>query len=174
MTTLSSLVDKKIVTREIATARLLKLSKNVPEYNDDIKIAFIKVLKAFPREKNELLRRAYAQHILKWLNERHQAKDLDLNHCIFDNQDFEISVSENLFQLFQNKSASMLSFEYANLTKANLRGADLTNADLAEAIGLTIEQLNTASCLHRVIGLDNSIVQKLILNNKTLFEKAKG
>ncbi|CAC9630348.1 hypothetical protein, partial [uncultured Gammaproteobacteria bacterium] len=98
---LQMLTDNMVVRREIATQRLIDLTKKAPEYKETVKLAFIKVLKSFPKKnmpnpdpqvKNtvpETERRSYAQHMLKWFNSNnYTAEDLDLDGCIFDLQDF--------------------------------------------------------------------------------------
>ncbi|WP_225879802.1 hypothetical protein [Abyssogena phaseoliformis symbiont] len=55
------LTNNKVVRHEIATQRLTNLVKKVPKYKEEIKLAFIKVLKSFPRKStSNYERRTYA------------------------------------------------------------------------------------------------------------------
>jgi hypothetical protein len=114
---------------------LIDLTKKAPEYKETVKLAFIKVLKSFPKKnipnpnpgmKNtwnientvpETERRSYAQHMLKWFNSNnYTAEDLDLDGCIFDLQDFTIEGNDpKLFKLFTEKQFKNLSFIDSNI-----------------------------------------------------------
>ncbi len=134
---LKMLTDDKVVRREIATQRLINLVKKVPEYKKDVKFAFIKVLKSFPRKELnnnnwELEKRTYAQYILKWFNDNnYTAKKLNLNDCIFDFQEFMIEERKSdLFKLFTDTERQFknISFKSADLSDANLSGAKYSQA----------------------------------------------
>lgn len=130
---LTMLTDDKIVRREIATLRLLNLVKKVPEYKETTKLAFIKILKE-PVGNDDTERRTYAQHILNWLGKEYSGEELDLNKCIFDNQDFIFKSHEiNPFKIFTEQRYKNLSFINADLRKVNLRDIDLQNANLKNA-----------------------------------------
>ncbi len=93
------------------------------------------MLKGFPRKKidnntNETERRTYAQYILKWFNDNnYTTKELDLDGCIFDLQDFTIAKDElDLFKLFTEYSFKSIGFFNANLQNANLKNVKFKHA----------------------------------------------
>lgn len=137
---LQMLTDNMVVRREIATQRLIDLTEKAPEYKETVKLAFIKVLKSFPKKNMpnpdpdigsivpETERRSYAQHMLKWFNSNnYTAEDLDLDGCIFELQDFTIEENnQKLFKLFTEKQFKNLSFIDSNIEE----GFDLTDVKL--------------------------------------------
>ncbi len=55
---LSMLADDKLISQEIAVQRLIKISESNPEYDETIKLAFIKRMKATYKEADEALAKA--------------------------------------------------------------------------------------------------------------------
>ena len=143
------LLDDRIVARELATSQLINLSKKVPAYNNEIKLAFINLLKTFKaktddEEEDDLIekeRRTYAQYILNWFNDKPDIKNLDLDGLVLDNQDFTIpEAKKDLFDFLRFKDLSnidenslLISYRGADLSGVNLREAYLKSADLRNA-----------------------------------------
>jgi hypothetical protein len=76
---LKMLTDDMVVRREIATKRLIDLAEKVPEYKEEIKLAFIKVLKSFPRQKDDDKTKSYHGYMLDYFKE--ECKLTDDNIC---------------------------------------------------------------------------------------------
>ena len=114
---LRMLADDKLVSQEIAVLRLIDISKKNKVYNDIIKLAFIKRMKAPYKEAKEAAekavekakaakksriqttkliietlqqveRRTYAQYIFRWLGKESNKGELDLVNLDLSCQDF--------------------------------------------------------------------------------------
>ena len=136
---LRMLADDKLISQEIAVLRLIDISKKTKIYDDTIKLAFIKRMKApYKYKENEF--RNYAQHIFCWLGERYRVKDkLDLVSLDLGYQDFRARDNDGKkIKHFRAKKGNYFVLDSVNLrgaklTGVDLRGADLTRADLTGA-----------------------------------------
>lgn len=128
------LMDGMVVSREIGTERLIKLSETTPQYNEEIKTAFLGVLKSFRANEDKKERRTYGEKILLWF---YKNKKLviseDFNGCVFDNQDFSSKNQEKVFHFFRKEIKLKLSFVSAKLTEMDLTGINLADANLIGA-----------------------------------------
>ena len=139
------LTDEKLVSQEIAVLRLIDISKKTKVYDDTIKLAFIKRMKA-PYKENEL--RNYAQYILGWFKKRYTVEGLDLKNLDLSYQDFTATDTElNMLQYGKNlvsnfviqKMLSVYNLDEAvisriDLSKVDLKGTNLKGADLRKVI----------------------------------------
>ena len=128
---LRMLADDKLVSQEIAVLRLIDISKKTKIYDDTIKLAFIKRMKA--RYKgNEF--RDYAQHIFCWLGKKYRVEDtLDLVSLDLSCQSFIAKDNKgNKIKYFRTKKGNYFVLDSVNLTGAKLKGVDLTEADLTK------------------------------------------
>ena len=185
---LRMLADDKLVSQEIAVLRLIDISKKNKVYNDIIKLAFIKRMKA-PYETEEVKevereiekykkdkfikaeqnwqikkklikvrRRTYAQYIFRWLGERYRVEDK------LDLVNLDLSYQD--FRARDNDGKKIKHFRakkgnYFVLDFVNLRGANLKEVDLTE-VDLREVDL-TAADLRGV----NLTAAKLIVANLT-------
>ena len=156
---LRMLADDKLVSQEIAVLRLIDISKKNKVYNDTIKLAFIKRMKA-PYETEEVKevekeiekykkdkfikaeqnwqikkklikvrRRTYAQYIFRWLGERYRVEDK------LDLVNLDLSYQD--FRARDNDGKKIKHFRakkgnYFVLDFVNLTGANLKEVDLTE------------------------------------------
>ena len=156
---LRMLADDKLVSQEIAVLRLIDISKKNKVYNDIIKLAFIKRMKA-PYETEEVKeveteiekykkdqfikaeqnwqikkklikvrRRTYAQYIFRWLGERYRVEDK------LDLVNLDLSYQD--FRARDNDGKKIKHFRakkgnYFVLDFVNLTGANLKEVDLTE------------------------------------------
>ena len=139
------LTDDKLVSQEIAVLRLIDISEKNKVYDDTIKLAFIKRMKASYKE-NEL--RNYAQYILGWFKKRYIVEGLDLKNLDLSYQDFTATDTElNMLQYGKNLVSNfviqkMLSADNLDesaisridLSEVDLKGTNLKGADLRKVI----------------------------------------
>ena len=133
------LTDDKLVSQEIAVLRLIDISKKTKVYDDTIKLAFIKRMKA-PYKENEL--RNYAQYILGWFKKRYTVEGLDLKNLDLSYQDFTATDTElNVLQYGKNlvsnfviqKMLSADNLDEAVISRIDLSGVDLKGTNLKGA-----------------------------------------
>ena len=159
---LENLTDKDPLKIEIGVFQLCNLSKSDDQFDDDIRLAFIKRMKNCPLESSEIeryeniidpsdrfhnemrkdqpdewkpkpgIRLTYAQYILQWLID-HQKHGLDLSGSDFSQQDFVID-NLPLGKIFtrKNKSNNCI-FVNADMYNTDLKNAYLVNADMHSA-----------------------------------------
>ena len=156
---LRMLADDKLVAQEIAVLRLIDISEKTKVYDDTIKLAFIKRMKA-PYETEEVKeveteiekykkdkfikaehnlqikkklikvrRRTDAQYIFRWLGERYRVEDK------LDLVNLDLSYQD--FRARDNKGNKIKHFKdkkgnYFVLDFVNLTGADLRDVNLTE------------------------------------------
>ena len=144
------LADDKLVSQEIAVLRLIDISEKNKIYNDTIKFAFIKRMKAPYKEAKEAAkksqmktakliikafqqveRRTYAQYIFRWLGKEYNKGELDLVNLDLSCQDFRAKDNKgHKIKHFRAKKGNYFVLDSVNLTGAKLKGVDLTEADL--------------------------------------------
>ena len=173
---LRMLADDKLISQEIAVLRLIDISKKNKIYNDTIKFAFIKRMKA-PYETEEVKevereiekykkdkfikaehnlqikkklikvrRRTYAQYIFRWLGERYRVEDK------LDLVNLDLSYQD--FRARDNDGKKIKHFKAKNgnyfvLDFVNLTGADLRDVNLTE-INFSVANL-IGSCFIRTV-----------------------
>ena len=159
---LRMLADDKIISQEIAVLRLIDISKKNKIYDDTIKLAFIKRMKAPYKEAKEakeavekakaakksriqttkliiealqqVERRTYAQYIFIWFLKKYKNKNLDLKNSDLSFQDFRAKDNKGKkIKYFRAKKGNYFVLDSVNLTGADLTGVDLTRADLTGA-----------------------------------------
>ena len=147
---LRMLADDKLISQEIAVLRLIDISKKTKAYNDTIKLAFIKRMKAPYKEAKEAAkksqiqttkliiealqqveRRTYAQYIFRWLGKEYNKGELDLVNLDLSCQSFIAKDNKgNKIKYFRTKKGNYFVLGSVNLTGADLTGVDLTGAKL--------------------------------------------
>ena len=150
---LRMLADDKLVSQEIAVLRLIDISKKNKVYNDIIKLAFIKRMKAPYKEAKEAAkksqmktakliikafqqveRRTYAQYIFRWLRKEYNKGELDLVNLDLSCQDFRDEDNKrNKIKHFRTKKGKYFVLDSINLVGADLTGVDLTKFKLVRA-----------------------------------------
>ena len=159
---LRMLADDKLVSQEIAVLRLIDISKKNKVYNDIIKLAFIKRMKApYETEKvketvekakeaakksqmktakliikafQQVERRTYAQYIFRWLRKEYNKGELDLVNLDLSCQDFRAKDNKgNKIKHFRTKKGKYFVLDSINLVGADLTGVDLTKFKLVRA-----------------------------------------
>ena len=145
---LRMLADDKLVSQEIAVLRLIDISKKTKVYDDTIKTAFIKRMKAPYKEAKEkqeltnkdaeilkrLLKRDYARYIFCWIKERYKRKELDLRDLDLRSQYFiDGNAKTEKLQYFIDKNNEPFFLWDVNLSQTNLLKLDLRKAFLCRA-----------------------------------------
>ena len=145
---LRMLADDKLVSQEIAVLRLIDISKKNKVYDDTIKLAFIKRMKAPYKEAKEkqeltnkdaeilkrLLKRDYARYIFCWIKERYKRKELDLRDLDLRSQYFiDGNAKTEKLQYFIDKNNEPFFLWDVNLSQTNLLKLDLRKAFLCRA-----------------------------------------
>ena len=140
---LKNLTDDDALKIEVGTQQLIILSKSVPSYDEQIKLAFIERLKRPPKlerdnEDKEIQpkqRYTYAQYILDWLAEyqNEHGGEMNLEGCDFSFQEFSKKTNFDVLRKDSGNKIESLSFYMANLIRANLIRANLIRANLIRA-----------------------------------------
>ena len=150
---LRMLADDKLVSQEIAVLRLIDISEKNKIYDETIKLAFIKRMKAPYKEAKEAAkksqmktakliiealqqveRRTYAQYIFRWLGKEYNKGELDLVNLDLSCQDFRAKDNKgNKIKYFRDEKGNYFVLDSVNLTGAKLKGVDLTGAKLRGA-----------------------------------------
>ncbi len=157
---IKNLTDNAPLKIEVGTQQLIILSKNIPssnkalkkDYDNQIKLAFIKRLKIAPEppKSKTKIRYTYAQHIMSWLSEKEKELEfdlLDLQYCDFSNQEFNTKYKNCLDILkireSNNNKNIMLKGNFnfrnaflqeLNLNKIQLEGVILNKATLRDSV----------------------------------------
>ena len=198
---LRMLADDKLVSQEIAVLRLSDISEKNKVYDDTIKLAFIKRMKAPYKEAKEakeavekakaakksriqttkliiealqqVERRTYAQYIFIWFLKKYKNKNLDLKNSDLSFQDFRAKDNKGKkIKYFRAKKGNYFVLDSVNLTGADLTGVDLTRADLTGA-DLTGANLTGAYLIKTIlIGVKNLTYEQLISAHAV--QKVKG
>ncbi len=135
---LNKIVADKALTVSIGVKILMSVSDKTDEFNDDIRLAFIKRLKQYISDKSgnppKKMRLTYVQWILYWLH-KHPEEKMDLDDCNFINQDFVIP------DMTFGKLDSLAGSEVWNWNFENVRICRKWLEDLDEnsAIAVTLE-----------------------------------
>ena len=156
---LRMLADDKLVSQEIAVLRLIDISKKNKIYDDTIKLAFIKRMKAPYKEVDEALAktkiskdkeetqeteafrlkiilkkieyRTYAQYIFRWLGKRYTRDELDLIRLDLRNQDFTAKKGEEI-HYFKDKNNEPFILHQSKLAGVMFYGEGKINLSKVE------------------------------------------
>ena len=158
---LRMLADDKLVSQEIAVLRLIDISKKTKVYDDTIKLAFIKRMKAPYKEVDEALAktkiskdkdkeetqetealrlkiilkkieyRTYAQYIFRWLGKRYARDELDLIRLDLRNQDFTAKKGEEI-HYFKDKNNEPFILYQSQLAGVMFHGEGKINLSKVE------------------------------------------
>lgn len=149
---LDKLTDEKVVAREIAVQRLIILSNKVSDYDETIKLAFIKVLKHFPPDNEEIKRkiwRTYAQYIITWLSDycrkqekgkKETEKKLNLEKCNLSFQKFKENTD---FSCFKKANIAFINFKSTVFFRCNLSNIMFDNMNFENVDFLSVKLENT-------------------------------
>ena len=146
---LDNLASNNPVQVDVGVAMLIEISKKVPSFNENIKIAFIRRLKSIPGEykhkDGDFL--SYAQHIIRWLllrKKENESISFNLHGLDLSYQEFIVGADRKKIifkELLDYDSAS----DYDPLLKnLSLHGADISGISFTGDLRVTIGNDSTS------------------------------